>query len=106
MAAANKGECLPGLAGFVASSSGPWWEGTLLHVGPALAVSMCVCLSECEVLITLHQCLFWGHPSQTRGPLLAPWCAGLWRCVPSWPHVPTSLFHCGGWGAQGALGEH
>lgn len=49
MAAANKGECLPGLAGFVASSSGPWWEGTLLHVGPALAVSMCVCLSECEV---------------------------------------------------------
>lgn len=43
MAAANKGECLPGLLGFVESYSAPWWEGVLLHVGSVLAV--CVCLS-------------------------------------------------------------
>lgn len=46
MAAANKGECLPGLLGFVESSSAPWWKGVLLHVGLHW---VCVCVSVCEL---------------------------------------------------------
>lgn len=42
MAAANKGECLPGLVGF-AGLPGVQVRGVLLPVGPALAV--CVCLN-------------------------------------------------------------
>ena len=63
MAAANKGECLPGLVGFAESSRGPWWEGALLHVGPAFAVCVCVCVRERQ---TDRQTEIQGERESTR----------------------------------------
>ena len=90
MAAANKGECLPGLLGFVESYSAPWWEGVLLHVGSALAVCLSVCLNVRYELYYIS-----NYTSVGAGDAQA--LAGNLGVLPSWPHVPASLFHCGGW---------
>ena len=104
MAAANKGECLPGLLGFVESYSAPWWEGVLLHVGSVLAVCVCVCLSVClnvryEVYyISNYTSVCAGDAQALAGNLGLLTCGGV---LPSWPHVPVSRFHCGGWWHKG-----